>query len=65
MIYINILGENLKKEIKGNRKGSEIIKDLGLSIDSTILIKDGKPVPEDEIIEDGSELTVIKSFSGG
>jgi len=65
MISVNILGENTKREFTGRKKGIEIIRELGFSIDSTIIIKDGKPLPEDEIIEDGSQITIIKSFSGG
>ncbi|MGC8547173.1 MAG: hypothetical protein ACP5MU_05930 [Thermoplasmata archaeon] len=65
MITVNILGENKKRDFTGKKKGIDIIRELGLSIDSTIIIKDGKPLPEDEIIEDGSSITIIKSFSGG
>ncbi len=65
MITVQVLGENTKKEVRGNIKGYDLIKEFGLALDSTIIMKNGKPVPEDEVIEDGSEITLIRSFSGG
>lgn len=65
MINVTVVGDKEKKTIEGGLSGIELIKLLGLSLDSTIILRDGKPIPEDEIIEEGSEVTVIKSFSGG
>jgi sulfur carrier protein ThiS len=65
MTKVKILGEEKEVYVQGNCKGEVILKQLGLNSSSTIILKNGKPVPEDAPIGDGDDITIIKSFSGG
>jgi sulfur carrier protein ThiS len=65
MANVKIFGETKEIRIDGNKNGEVILKHLGLSSSSTIILRDGKPVPEDTLIGEDDDITVIKSFSGG
>ncbi|MEM1613346.1 MAG: MoaD/ThiS family protein [Thermoplasmatales archaeon] len=64
MPLVKILGENKKIRIEG-KTAIEILHSLGLNSNSTIVLKDGRPIPDDEELSEGDEITVMKSFSGG
>lgn len=65
MARVRILGEREEIKVEGGRSGEAILKQLGLSPSSSIILRNGKPIPEDVKIESEDEITVIKSFSGG
>ncbi|MGC8562903.1 MAG: MoaD/ThiS family protein [Thermoplasmata archaeon] len=65
MAKIKIFGEQKEIQIEGIRSGDELLKELGLSSSSTIILKNGRPVPEDDLIGGEDTVTIIKSFSGG
>ncbi len=65
MVRVKIFGENGERNIEGNNSGEIILKKLGLNASSTIILRNGRPIPEDTIVEENDEITVIKSFSGG
>lgn len=65
MTKVKIVGEAEEIKVEGNRKGEMILKQLGFSPTSTIILKNGKPIPEDVTIGDDDYITIIKSFSGG
>ncbi|MEM1995572.1 MAG: MoaD/ThiS family protein [Thermoplasmatales archaeon] len=64
MPLVKILGENKKISIEG-KTAIEILHSLGLNSNSTIVLKNGRPIPDDEELSEGDEITVMKSFSGG
>ncbi|MEL9914761.1 MAG: MoaD/ThiS family protein [Thermoplasmatales archaeon] len=64
MPLVKILGENKKIRIEG-KTAIEILHSLGLNSNSTIVLKNGRPIPDDEELSEGDEITVMKSFSGG
>lgn len=65
MVTIKILGDKEERVLNGLYSGYEILKELGMSASSTIILRKGKPIPEDSIIEESDSLTIISSFSGG
>jgi sulfur carrier protein ThiS len=65
MVIVKVLGREDSISIPGVKKGTDILKSLGLNANSSILLKNGKPIPEDSGVEEGDSITVIRSFSGG
>lgn len=65
MVAVKVVGSEKQEFFHGKRNGIEILKELGISVNSAIIIRNGKPIPEDEDLNEDDELTVIKSFSGG
>ncbi|MCL4447997.1 MAG: MoaD/ThiS family protein [Thermoplasmatales archaeon] len=65
MARIKIFGEPKEMKIEGDSIGEAILKQLGMSSSSTIILRNGKPIPEDAPISEDDEITVIRSFSGG
>ena len=65
MTKVKIFGEAKELVVEGSISGEELLKELGLNSSSTIILKNGRPVPEDIIIGGEDNVTIIKSFSGG
>ncbi len=65
MTKVRIFGEAKELVLEGSISGEELLKELGLNSSSTIILKNGRPVPEDVIIGGEDNVTIIKSFSGG
>ncbi|RUM48247.1 MAG: thiamine biosynthesis protein ThiS [Hyperthermus sp.] len=65
-LHVVILPDNVKKnvELEGSRV-KELVKALGMSIEEVVVVREGRPLHEDDIVEDGEELTVIRAASGG
>ncbi|MEM0127765.1 MAG: MoaD/ThiS family protein [Thermoplasmatales archaeon] len=64
MPLVRILGENKEVRIEG-KTAIEVLHSMGLNSNSTIVLKNGRPIPDDEELSEGDEITVMKSFSGG
>lgn len=43
----------------------DVLAAVGQSQDSTLVIRAGVPIPEDEAVHDGDDLTILSAFSGG
>ncbi len=57
-------GKNAVVELE-TRRVSELLHKLGYSFDDAVVIKDGRPLLEEEELSDGDEVTVIRTASGG
>ena len=66
-IKVNIARSNETKTVTVDKdyKISDLLKDLEVKPDSTIIMINKKPVPIDSLLEDGQELTLIEVSSGG
>lgn len=66
-IHITILPKNLKQivDIKKGQTISDLLKKLNLHPDNIIILRDNTPVPDDEVITDDKEFTLIEVASGG
>ncbi len=62
-VVLKFFGDEREMVVEGGRV-DEILRKAGLSVDAYIVTRDGKPVPEDEVVEDG-ELVLYPVFSGG
>ncbi|MGC8610843.1 MAG: MoaD/ThiS family protein [Thermoplasmata archaeon] len=65
MTRLRIINDNKEFTVKGNRKIIEILRELSLNPDAYIILIDGKPVPEDEYVEDSKYIELLRVFSGG
>jgi len=66
-IKVKISRTNETKEIS-LEKGltvEDVLKKINLKPDTVIIINKSKPIPIDEEIKDGEELTIIQVSSGG
>jgi|YelNatPaOPRAMG01_1025707.scaffolds.fasta_scaffold01711_11 sulfur carrier protein len=64
MVTVRIIGEKDERKVEG-KNPMQILHSIGINTNSVIILRNGKPIPEDEDIEEGDEITVIRSFSGG
>ena len=64
-IYIE--KENTTKQIKleKNKKIKEVLKELGISLNSVILIKNDTVCLEDEKVSDKDKIKILSVVSGG
>ncbi|QKQ99585.1 thiamine biosynthesis protein ThiS [Metallosphaera tengchongensis] len=42
-----------------------LVKKLGLTVQGSVVLRDGVPLLEDEVVKDGDRLTVFQTASGG
>ena len=66
-IKITLLRTNEKKEInlENNSKVENLLKKLNLKPDTIIILHKNKPIPIDDLLKDGQELTIMQVSSGG
>ncbi|MEB3780084.1 MAG: hypothetical protein GSR85_07630 [Desulfurococcales archaeon] len=65
-IKVKLVPDNVMVEIDADRaKASHILSKLRLDPESAVVIVDGKPVPEDDYVEAGSNVVVVRVLSGG
>ncbi len=66
MVKVKILAPEKKEiEISEIKNVEEILNKLGLKINAHIVLKNGKPVPEDDVVEEEDNIEIIQVFSGG
>ncbi len=65
MFKVRLLDKNSIRVIEKNYELREVAKDLGYNPESVIFLRDGLPVPDDEIPKEGEEIVIMKAFSGG
>ena len=52
-------------EVDENTKIREVLRMLGYNAPSVVVLKKGLPVPEDEVVENNEEYSVVVVYSGG
>jgi sulfur carrier protein ThiS len=65
MVTVKVFGEDREIRMPGFLKGEEVLENLGLSASSTVILKNGRPIPEDSQLEEEDSIVIIRSFSGG
>lgn len=65
-LKIVFVGFDKKEEVLdvNGQKYSEILESLGINPETVVVVKDGLPVPTDEVAE-GGEIKVVRVISGG
>ncbi len=51
-------------ELEPGSKVADMVERLGLALSGVVVLRDGSPLPEDEVVEEG-EYTVLLAASGG
>ncbi len=63
---IKVLYRGREIEVEGKRlKAKELLKELGLSPLSSLVVKNGEVISEEEYVEEGDNIRVINAISGG
>ena len=57
--------ETKKIQIENGSTAEDILKKINLKPDTTIVIYNNKPIPIDEEIKEGQEITILQVSSGG
>ncbi|MEL9909489.1 MAG: hypothetical protein QW389_07950 [Desulfurococcus sp.] len=66
MIKVKVTGEQAPRILDaGGISVSELLRRLGLSKSEHIVLREGVPLTEDDIIRDGDEVVVYLVKSGG
>ena len=53
------------REVKGNRKLTEVMEELGISPEEYICVLNGEVVTEFEVAKDGDVVKFVRVWSGG
>ncbi len=66
MLRMVFVGFDRKEEVvrPEGRKYSDILESLGINPETVVIVRNGTPVPVDDVAEDG-EVRVIRVISGG
>ncbi len=51
-------------EVASKKKYSEILEEIGINPETVVLVRDNKPIPIDDEVEEG-EIKVLRVISGG
>jgi len=51
-------------EIEKGKRYSDLLNLLGINPETVVIVRDGKPVPVDDFVEEG-EIVVMRVISGG
>lgn len=66
MLRMVFVGFDRKEEVvrPEGRRYSDILESLGINPETVVIVRNGTPVPVDDVAEDG-EVKVIRVISGG
>lgn len=65
MFKVQLLDRNETVEVNEKIKVSEVAKKFGYNLESVIFLRNGMPIPDDEIPSDDDLIVIMKAFSGG
>jgi sulfur carrier protein len=58
-------GRVIEVNVKGRIKVRSLLEKLGLNTEAAVVLKSGRPLTEDEELEDGDYVDVVRVLSGG
>ncbi len=58
-------GKTVELEFKGKVRVKDLVHRLGYTVEDVIVLKNGEPLVEDELLEENSEYVVMPVASGG
>ena len=62
-IFVEKEDKTIEKSFAG--KGSELLKELGISPENVLIVKNGEVVSEDEKLDPDDEIKLLSVVSGG
>jgi len=57
--------KDVELEFKGKAKVKDLIHKLGYTVEDVVVLKNGEPLVEDEVLEENAEYVVMPVASGG
>jgi sulfur carrier protein ThiS len=57
--------EECEVEVPAGATARDVLVRLGQSVDGTVVVRGGVPIPETEVLGDGDRLMLLSAFSGG
>ncbi|HUR62734.1 MAG TPA: MoaD/ThiS family protein [Candidatus Thermoplasmatota archaeon] len=57
--------EDCDVEVPAGATARDVLVKLGQSVDGTVVVRAGTPIPETEALVDGDRLMLLSAFSGG
>jgi len=64
-VTVIFVGTNKQVTIKGPKSTQQLAKELGISLESHVFIKNGEIVAPDEVLQDEDTVEIISAISGG
>lgn len=66
-LHVELLPSGERKIIKfpGEASGFDVVGALDLKPDAYLLVREGQPIPMDEVLKSGDRIKLIKVASGG
>lgn len=64
-VKIQRSNETKKIELKDKSTIQQLLKKINIKPDTVIVMNENKPIPVDDILIDGQELTILQVASGG
>ncbi|BCS93879.1 Small archaeal modifier protein 2 [Metallosphaera sp. J1] len=66
-VIVYLPREKREKEVELNPNSTvrDLVRKLGLTVQGSVVLRDGVPLLEDEKVKDGEKLTVVQTASGG
>ena len=64
-VKIIFVGKNKEIEVKGPKSASSLAKELGISLEANVFIKNGEIVAPDDVLSDSDIIEIISAVSGG
>ncbi len=58
-------GQSTDMSLPGGSTAQDLITELGVSLSTKIVMRNGMPIPSDEKLNDGDEIIVVETVSGG
>lgn len=62
---MKVIFRGREREVQGPIKVKDLLKLLGLLPEAAVVLKNGEPVTEDEVLREEDEVRVISAISGG
>ncbi len=58
-------GKDVELELKGKARVKDLIHKLGYTVEDVVVLRNGEPLVEDEVLEENAEYVVMPVASGG
>lgn len=64
-LYVNWKNETIHLMLDAPATPADAMKKMGVSLSTKIIMRDGRPIPIDETLNDGDRILLIETVSGG
>jgi len=64
-VRVKLIPDNKTLDVEPGSTAGDVLRMLGFSTESGVVLVNGKPVPEDYRLREGDEVAVVRVLSGG